>query len=52
MAGQPEKALDILERVLTKPYFLTPARLKIDPNFEPLRGNARLEKLAGAKPVA
>ena len=47
LAGQPERALDILERLLTKPYYLTPAWLRIDPNFKPLRGNARFEKLVG-----
>jgi TolB-like protein len=52
LAGQPEKALDILERLLAKPYYLTPEWLKIDPNFKPLRGNARFERLIGAKPVA
>jgi hypothetical protein len=31
---------------------LTPARLRIDPNFKSLRGNPRFEKLAAAKPVA
>ncbi len=50
LAGQPEKALDNLERLLKVPYFLSPAWLTIDPNFDPLRGNPRFQKLvAGAK---
>jgi eukaryotic-like serine/threonine-protein kinase len=53
LAGQPERAIDLLEGLLKKPYYLTPAWLRIDPSFKPLRGNPRFEKLAGvAKPVA
>jgi tetratricopeptide (TPR) repeat protein len=44
-AGEPEKALDLLEPLLRMPYYLTPAWLRIDPNFDPLRGNARFQRL-------
>ena len=27
------------------PYYLSPGWLKIDPNFAPLRGNARFQRL-------
>jgi hypothetical protein len=47
--GEQNKALDILEYLLKQPYYLTPEWLKIDPNFAPLRGNRRFERIvAGA----
>jgi tetratricopeptide (TPR) repeat protein len=50
LVGEPEKAIDQLEALLRIPYYLSPGWLKIDPNFDPLRGNPRFEKLvAGAK---
>ena len=45
LAGQPEKAIDNLERLLKMPYFVSRAWLTIDPNFDPLRQNPRFQKL-------
>jgi eukaryotic-like serine/threonine-protein kinase len=44
-----EKALDLLEPLLSLPYYLSPGWLAIDPNFGPLKGNPRFEKLLRAK---
>jgi TolB-like protein/tRNA A-37 threonylcarbamoyl transferase component Bud32 len=43
--GENEKALDLLDRLVAVPYFLTPQYLAIDPNFAALRGNPRFERL-------
>ena len=45
LVGEPELALDQLEPLLKVPYYLSPGWLKIDPNFAPLRGNPRFERL-------
>jgi tetratricopeptide (TPR) repeat protein len=47
LVGEPEKALDQLEPLLRVPFYLSPAWLRIDPAFDPLRNHPRFRKLAG-----
>jgi hypothetical protein len=46
LAGEYERALDLLEPLLKIPYYLSPGWLCIDPTFAPLRGRPRFERLA------
>jgi TolB-like protein/Tfp pilus assembly protein PilF len=50
LVGEPERALDQLEPLLKIPYYLSPGWLRIDPNFVPLQGNPRFERLVSARP--
>jgi serine/threonine protein kinase/Tfp pilus assembly protein PilF len=47
LVGEQEKALDMLVPGLEHDKVVTPAWLKIDPNFDPLRKNPRFQKLVG-----
>jgi serine/threonine-protein kinase len=46
LGGQKEKALDLLEQLLKMPYYLSPAWIRIDPTFAPLKGDPTFERLA------
>jgi serine/threonine-protein kinase len=49
--GDRDRALPILERLLVQPYAeaLTPALLRLDPVWDPIRDDPRFQKLAGEK---
>ena len=49
VAGQPEKAIDILQQLLSIPFYVSRGWLKVDPTWSALRGDPRFEQLiAGA----
>ena len=45
IVGQHERALDLLEELLRSPSAYTPAWLRIDPSFDPLRRHPRFTRL-------
>jgi hypothetical protein len=45
-ANEPERALDVLEALMGRQYYVTPGYLRTDPTFRSLHGNPRFERLA------
>jgi serine/threonine protein kinase/tetratricopeptide (TPR) repeat protein len=48
LVGEQEEALNELESILRRPFWLSPAWLSIDPLFASLRGNPRFNRLVGS----
>ena len=45
LTGEAEKAIDVLERLLARPYYLSSGWLRIDPTFDPIRQHPRFRRL-------
>ena len=49
LVGEREKALELLEQLLARPYYLSPGWLRIDPTFASLQGDSRFSRLVSER---
>lgn len=49
--GDHQRALDQLEALLAEPHYISPAWLRIEPTWTPLRGDPRFERLIAQPPM-
>jgi eukaryotic-like serine/threonine-protein kinase len=47
-AGERDRAMDVLEKLLKESYYITPKYLAVDPALAALRGNPRFERMIAA----
>jgi serine/threonine-protein kinase len=45
LTGEPDQAVEVLERLLRMPFYVSPGWLRLDPAFRPLGGHPRFEAL-------
>jgi serine/threonine-protein kinase len=49
LAGEPDRAVAVLQELLGRPFYVSRAWLALDPAFRPLAGHAGFEAMAGPK---
>ena len=47
MTGEPDAAIDLIERLLAMPSWSSVQELRVDPSWDPLRGHPRFQRLVG-----
>ena len=47
-SNEPDRAIDLLQKLVTMPGYTNYARLKLHPMWNPLRGNPRFEKIVAS----
>ncbi|MFL5515297.1 MAG: protein kinase domain-containing protein [Gemmatimonadales bacterium] len=48
LTGEPDQAVEVLDRLLASPFYVSPGWLRLDPAFRPLAGHPKFDALVGA----